>query len=182
MFKQTLLAILLAATAVPAAAQDIPIAPLAPLDLGDRADPAAIDLGGIWEYATLNHTGGCPGAPSAGFPMGGLMEITQSGGAIAMRIETGAICDPASMCNFAGTIADGYLVLSNSDIVDDEGGRATNTLQLGFISDSVAQGVGGALYVHPKGMTCGWNWDILMHRPELDEHGNWVPGAAQQGQ
>ena len=159
------------------AAQDIPLAPLVPSALGDREDAGALDLNGVWEYATSNHQGGCPGS-SAGLPMAGLMEITQDAAGIAMELVSGATCKPASLCRFTGEIADGNLVLWNSDTVDDEGGKVTNTLTISFISDFTGQGTGGALYVHPD-MACGWSWQIFLHRPEVDETGTWVPGAAQ---
>ena len=174
------LAALLTALALPAQAQDIPLVPLVPPDLGSRADAGAIELTGLWEFATSNHQGGCPGS-HAGFAMGGLMEISQGGGALAMQIVSGATCDPATMCSFTGEIAQGDLILWNSGVVDDEGGTVTNTLHLVFANDSLAQGVGGALYHHPR-LDCLWSWDILMHRPELDDAGNWRPGAAGQGQ
>ena len=108
--------------------------------------------------------------------MAGIMEIVQKDGAIAMHLETGAKCDPASMCSFTGEIADGDLILWNSDTVDDEGGTATNTLHLIFQNEALAQGVGGSVYKHPK-MTCMWTWDMIMHRPEIKD-GEWQPGAA----
>jgi hypothetical protein len=169
------------AAALPAAtlAQDIPLIPLVPPGLVDKADAGEIDLNGVWEFATGNHQGGCPFA-GPGFPMGGLMEITQAEGAIAMQIVSGAVCDPASMCAFTGEIADGDLILMNHDTVDEEGGTVTNTLHLVLQSPDFGQGVGGALYNHPK-MQCIWNWDIFFHRPEIS-NGEWKPGAAQQGQ
>lgn len=180
MIRPARLAALLIALALPAGAQDIPLVPLAPPDLGDRADAANIDLAGTWEFATSNHQGGCPGS-GPGFAMGGLIDIAAQGGALRAQIVSGAGCDPASMCSFTGEIVKGDLILWNSDVVDDEGGKVTNTLHLIFINDSIAQGVGGALYLHPKGMSCIWNWDMMMHRPEM-QNGEWVPGAAQQGQ
>jgi hypothetical protein len=160
-----------------APAQDVPLVPLVPPSLGEREDAATLDLNGVWEYATSNHQGGCPGS-HAGFPMAGIMQITQAGAAIAMELVSGATCDPASLCGFAGEIAEGDLILWNTATVDDEGGKVTNTLQISFISPEIGQGIGGALYAHPR-MQCGWSWDIFLHRPEIDEGGDWQPGAAQ---
>ncbi|MDU8926945.1 hypothetical protein RXV86_06075 [Alisedimentitalea sp. MJ-SS2] len=176
MFRNVLLS-LAVMVATPAAAQEIPLVPLVPPELGDRADAANIDLNGVWEFATSNHTGGCPGS-GPGFAMAGLMEIAQSGGVISMEVVSGAACDPASMCSFTGEIAEGDLILWNSDTVDDEGGKVTNTLHLVFQNNSLAQGVGGSLYVHPK-MSCTWGWSMLVHRPEVKD-GEWTPGAAGQ--
>jgi len=177
--RRPALAALVLLAALPASAQEIPLVPLVPPDLGDKADAARIDLDGTWEFATSNHQGGCPGA-GPGFPMGGLIEIGQTGGAIAMEIVSGATCDPAALCSFTGEIAEGDLILWNSASVDDEGGSVTNTLHLVFASDSLAQGVGGAYYHHPE-MDCLWSWDMMIHRPEVTD-GDWQPGAAQQGQ
>lgn len=177
MFRKALISMAVMA-ALPLAAQDIDLVPLVPPDLGDRADAGNIDLNGTWEFATSNHQGGCPGS-GAGFAMAGLMEIAQADTAISMQIVSGAVCDPASMCSFTGEIADGDLILWNSDTVDDEGGKVTNTLHLVFQNDSLAQGVGGSLYVHPK-MSCTWGWNMMAHRPEVKD-GEWTPGAAGQG-
>lgn len=177
MFRKYFLAASCAAATAgaPALAQDVPLVPLVPPELGERADVTKIDLNGTWEFATANHTGGCPGS-GPGFPMNGLIEISQQGGAIGMQVVSGAECRPAGVCAFTGEIADGDLILWNSLEVDDEGGTITQTLHLIFQNDELAQGVGGALYMHPK-MKCIWNWDILVHRPEMKD-GEWQPGAA----
>ena len=175
---RNLTAVLALCAALPLVAQEIPLVPLVPPDLGDRADAGKIDLNGVWEFSTSNHTGGCPGS-GPGFPMAGLIEISQSGAGIAMQVVSGAICDPASMCSYGGQIAQGDLILWNSDTVDDEGGKVTNTLHLIFANNSLAQGVGGSLYVHPK-MSCAWNWDMMIHRPEV-KNGEWQPGVAGGG-
>ena len=174
-FRQIVIAAALS-VALPVSAQDIELVPLVPPDLGDRANVANIDLNGVWEFATSNHQGGCPGG-AAGFPMAGLMEISQAGGAIAMQVVSGAVCDPASMCSFTGEIAEGDLILWNSAPVDEEGGKVTNTLHLVFQNDSLAQGVGGSLYLHPK-MSCLWSWDMIVHRPEIKD-GEWQPGVSR---
>lgn len=139
------------------AESDIPLVPL-PLEAEN------VEFTGTWNYSTSNHqvAGDCPN----GTPMSGTLAITQSGGEIGVMFTSGAVCNPASMCMFSGAIKDGQLVVSNTAIVDDEGGSASNALRLFFYSASEGGGESASGYVHPKGFECQWKNMIDLWRSE----------------
>lgn len=147
-----------ALSALPALSQqDVPPEPI-------PVDPAMIDISGTWSYSTSNHqvSGDCP----AGTPMAGTLSISTDGGAVGLMLETGARCDPAAMCMFDGAVADGAVLVSNTATVDDEGGSATNAMQLFFSSPGAGRGSVSSRYVHPKGFECQWSHDIALWRSE----------------
>lgn len=127
-------------------------------------DPSTVDFAGTWQYSTANHTvsGACPN----GSAMDGTLAITRNGAEVELMITSGAVCDPASMCIYSGGIDDEYLLVSNTDTVDDEGGSATNALRLHFYSAAEGRGVSSSRYVHPSGFECQWSHDILIWRSE----------------
>ena len=175
---------LAAAFASPVFAQDggldIPTVPLVSPDaegMEKTVDPASFDTSGVWEYSTSNHTvsGVCPDPGNA---MSGLLEIAASGGDVSLTLVSGATCNPEWVCNYSGQVETGYLVFSNTGIVDDEGGKITNTLQMIFADPEAGFGRGGSYYLHPEGYECHWSYDITFHRPSFDGE-IWVPGAAR---
>jgi hypothetical protein len=127
-------------------------------------DPSTVDFTGTWNYSTSNHkvSGDCPN----GSPMDGTLAITQTGNEVGLMVTSGAVCNPASMCMYSGGIDDEYLLVSNTDTVDDEGGSATNALRLHFYSSSEGRGESSSSYVHPKGFECQWGHQILVWRSE----------------
>lgn len=147
-------------------AADIPIAPIVPgLDKDILVNPADFDISGVWEY-------------SSDIPTAGILEITAMNGAVALELVSGAVCEPETMCSFDGAIQDKALVVSNSAIVDDEGGSATNALAIYFLSETDAMGSGSSRYVHPTGYEKQWSYTLNMHRPKLKD-GEWEPGASR---
>lgn len=147
---------LVLATAAPAAGDLEPV----PLPV----DPSKVDITGTWNYSTANHqvSGACPN----GRPMSGTLDITQSGGEIGLMVTSGAVCNPASMCMYSGAVAEGAVLVSNTAVVDEEGGSASNALQLFFSSAANGRGTSASGYVHPEGFECQWSHDILLWRPE----------------
>ncbi len=145
--------------------------------VSDRADPANFDFSGVWEYATRGHTvsGMCN---NPGEAMSGLLEIGTSGGDVSLTLVSGAVCKPASMCDYTGRIQNRYVIVSNTDRVDDEGGEVTNALQLIFVGEETGFGRGGSYYLHPEGYECQWDYEIFFHRPDV-EGDIWTPGVAQ---
>lgn len=127
-------------------------------------DPSMVDFAGTWQYSTSNHrvSGDCPN----GSALDGTLAITRNGTEVGLMVMSGAVCNPASMCMYSGGIDDEYLLVSNTDTVDDEGGSATNALRLHFYSAAEGQGVSSSSYVHPKGFECQWSHDILIWRSE----------------
>lgn len=158
-------AVLVSGAAMGQEATDIPTAPIVPgLDKDILVNPAGFDISGVWEY-------------SSDIPTAGILDITVEDGAVALELVSCAVCKPAEMCSFAGAIEDMALVVSNSAIVDDEGGSATNALAIFFTSETDAMGSGSSRYVHPEGYEKHWSYTINMHRPQLKD-GVWDPGAA----
>ncbi len=127
-------------------------------------DPATIDITGTWNYSTANHkvSGDCPN----GSPMNGTLAITREGAEAGLMIMSGATCDPASMCMFGGGLTGEYLLVSNTDTVDEEGGTATNAIQMFFSSPAQGSGSASSSYVHPEGFQCQWSHDVLIWRSE----------------
>ena len=171
-FPALAFAILTSLTATPVFAQsdasdvfDIQPVPLVPVD------PTEFDFTGVWEYVTSGHTvSGVCNAP--GNLMSGLLDIQVAGGVVSLKLVSGAVCDPASMCDYTGEVGAGYLLVSNTGTVDDEGGEVTNALQLFFLNENQGFGQGGSYYLHPKGYECRWSYDFYYIHPELDEDGN----------
>lgn len=123
-----------------------------------------IDFAGSWNYATSHHrvSGVCPN----GAPMSGTLEITRNGAAVGLMVTSGAVCDPPSMCLYDGAIEDGQLILSNTAVVDEEGGSASNALRLFFTSPTAGSGEAASGYVHPKGFECQWSHRIALWRSD----------------
>ena len=130
-------------------------------------DPEKVDFTGTWNYSTANHTvsGRCPN----GTPMAGTLFISHTGGEAGVMVQSGAVCNPASMCMYSGGILEGALVVSNTDTVDEEGGSASNAMQLFFGSASEGWGGVSSSYVHPKGFECQWRHDIRLWRSEKSD-------------
>ena len=55
---------------------------------------------------------------------------------------------------------------SNSGVVDDEGGTATNTLIFTASSESAAAGTGTPTFSHPDG-NCNWTYDLTISKRPL---------------
>jgi hypothetical protein len=144
---------------------------LAPLPEDTRAqDPAALDIGGAWIYATSNHTLlACDFPAPPGEPMSGHMEIAPHDGSVTVTLVSGATCDPAQMCIFEGGIDGTILAVGNSAIVDSEGGVASTGWSLIFTGPESGLGSGTSAYLHPKGYRCGWSYSIAVRRPKPGE-------------
>ena len=127
-------------------------------------DPGTVNFTGTWQYSTFNHkvSGRCPN----GSPMDGTLAITLTGAEVGLMVTSGATCNPASMCMYSGGIDDEYMLVSNTDTVDEEGGSATNALRLHFYSASEGAGESSSSYVHPDGFECQWSHNILLWRSE----------------
>jgi len=150
---------------------DVPTIP--PLPEGERAqDPADLGISGAWIYATSHHTLlMCDFPTSPGQAMSGHMEIAEHDGGVTATLVSGAVCDPGSMCIYEGAVEGQILAVSNSAIVDEEGGRASNGWSLIFTGPGAGIGSGTSTYVHPKGYSCSWSYQISLRRPvpgELD--------------
>ena len=160
--KQFTTALAITGTALVLATAALAASDIEPVPL--PVDPASVDFTGSWNYSTANHqvSGACPN----GSPMDGTLEITQSSGEVGLMVTSGAACDPASMCMYSGAIAEGAVLVSNTAVVDEESGSASNALQLFFSSAANGSGISASGYVHPEGFECQWSHNILLWRSE----------------
>jgi hypothetical protein len=152
----TVLAVLLVG-GISIAQEDIPVVPLvAPIN------PALIDIVGTWSYtaSASSVTGPCPSGPASSGT------ATNSGGAggYTLVFISGMVCSPSSMCTYAGTLSGNSLVVSNTAVVDDEGGSATNALGLTVYTNGHISGDGSSRYVHHEGFECHWRYTITLTR------------------
>jgi len=140
-----------------AVAQDIPVAPLV-----KPIHPKLINISGTWKYvsSTPSVRGVCP----AGGPASGSCTITKGSRGYSLVFVSGRVCKPASMCTFKGTLSGNELVFSNTAIVDNEGGSATNALRLTVYTNEHISGEGSSRYVHPEGFQCQWSHGITLTR------------------
>ena len=151
----------------PVFAQDDDIDPV-PL-----VDPALIpfenlDLNGTWFFSTSKPTvsGGCP----AGSGIDGKAAITQQETEVTLKYTSGALCRPAAVCSYTGTLEKekNQFVVANSVTVDDEGGTVSSAIVLTVFNNELARGKGTNHYVHPGGFECRWNMSVVLSR-ELEE-------------
>jgi MYXO-CTERM domain-containing protein len=126
---------------------------------------ATYDLTGTWSYVTTNNwvTGLCP----KGQDSSGMLTITQTGDTVTLVVSSGMVCDPASMCSFAGTVSGADYTVSNSAVVDNEGGVAKNTVTFTASSASAAAGQDSSSYTLDT-FTCSWGFDITITRVVTD--------------
>ncbi len=112
-----------------------------------------------WNFSNFNHsvTGGCPNGSDAT----GSLVINQTGDSFTLEFTNGMTCSPASMCLFSGTVSGAEYTGSNTAVVDNEGGVATNTFIFTASSASEAAGHTVSTYVHPQ-MSCEWNFDVTL--------------------
>lgn len=120
------------------------------------------DLSGSWSYTRT--AGSVSGMCSAGRPASGLISITQQGSKVALDIESGSTCKPASVCKFAGKLEGKNLSVTNAASVDDEGGKVANSMRLVVISDGSMKGSSSSKYTHPGGFACTWQSQITLSR------------------
>ncbi len=148
---------LVIAGSVSMAQEDMPLVPLTP-----PIDPSLINIVGTWNYSTSASTvsGMCPPGPASS----GTITITGGGGNYTLVFASGRECRPVSMCTFTGTLSGNNLLLSNADTVDDEGGSASNALNLTVYNNGLITGSGSSSYIHPEGFECHWDYTINMTR------------------
>ncbi|MBW1808927.1 MAG: hypothetical protein JRJ87_12105 [Deltaproteobacteria bacterium] len=118
------------------------------LVLGGSALGATYELSGTWNFSNFNHsvTGGCPNGSDAT----GSLVINQTGDSFTLEFISGMTCSPPSMCLFSGTVSGAEYTGSNTAVVDNEGGVATNTFVLTASSAIEAAGHTVSTYVHPQ--------------------------------
>lgn len=103
----------------------------------------------------------CPPGP----PVSGTATISAGGaGGYTLVFVSGRGCSPASMCTFTGTLSGKNLLVSNADTVDNEGGSASNALNLTVYNDGFISGNGSSSYTHPEGFECHWSHGITLSR------------------
>jgi hypothetical protein len=152
-----LVSVLCVLASVSLARDDVPLVPLEP-----PIDPALINIVGIWNYTSSDSsvTGVCPPGPAAS----GTVTISGGVGGYTVVFVSGRACSPASMCTFTGTLTGNTLLVSNADTVDDEGGSASDALNLTVYSNTFISGGGSSSYIHPEGFECHWSYSINLSR------------------
>lgn len=122
-----------------------------------EAETTSTDTDGC-SYTTTNQTvtGPCP----TGRADSGSCELIQDGDQFRFVIKTGRTCNPASICTFIGTVADGKYIGRNEVTVDSEGGTVTNTVEFVVNDSSAGTGSGTSTYSHPGGTKCEWRYDL----------------------
>lgn len=125
-------------------------------------DPSKVDFTGVWTYTVtpMSVVGMCP----PGVPGSGEISIAVAGDVVTLTFLSGRTCSPPSMCTFTGRVEEGQIMVSNTDVVDDEGGEATNAIALFLSSDSNGWGRGSSRYLHPSGFECVWEENITISR------------------
>jgi len=120
---------------------------------------ATYDLTGTWNFSNFNHsvTGACPNGTNAS----GTLNIVQTGDSFTLEFTSGMECDPASMCSFNGTVNGAEYTATNSDVVDNEGGVATNTFVFTASSETEAAGSTVSTY-ELDDFSCEWNFDVTL--------------------
>ena len=154
-FVALLIVCLLAIPASIVTAQDVGPAPI-------PVDPSKVDFTGVWSYTAtpLSVTGMCP----LGIPGSGELSVAVSGDVVTVTFHSGRTCDPGLLCTYTGSMKGEQILVSNTAVVDDEGGEATNSMALFFSSDSNGWGRGSSRYIHPEGFECVWNENITISR------------------
>ena len=149
------LCILFPAASFSLARDDMPLVPLTP-----PINPALINIAGTWNYTASGSsvTGMCPPGP----PGSGTVTISGGAGGYTVVFVSGRVCSPASMCTFTGTLSGNTLLVSNGDTVDDEGGSASNALNLTVYNNGFISGDGSSSYIHPEGFECHWSYSITL--------------------
>ncbi len=129
--------------------QFIPTEPLAPSEQN-------FDLSGLWYYQSTNG-------------LSGTMSVEQKGKSVTLEITSGSECKPADVCLYTGTIDGNTVILSNSVIVDKEGGTVTSAMQLVISSDETASGTSTNHYVHPEGYEKRWDAELSLTRNKVED-------------
>jgi len=109
---------------------------------------------GLWDFQNSDYTvtGPCP----KGKENFGTLEIKQEGEVVVLTLKTGKICRPSSLCTYKGAIKDGHFIVSNSAIVDNEGGKAINSLDIIMHDVDHMTAKSKSQYIHPSGIQCTW--------------------------
>lgn len=134
---------------------------MAAIFLPSKAMAATYDLTGEWTYAFSDKTvqGVCPLGPLNQ----GTLQIEQNGDTATLVLLTGGECSPASMCTFSCTISEDEYTCSNSDVVDNEGGVAENTVTLTATSANDAAGPAFSTYTLGE-VQCRWDYQVSISR------------------
>ncbi|MBL8919886.1 MAG: hypothetical protein JNJ54_13550 [Myxococcaceae bacterium] len=146
------------AVALPVAAQRTP--------QQGTPDTRGTSLAGGWfvRSSAPRVSGICPPGQAL---MGGA-HVDQTGHQVRLRFTIGFTCQPPAVCQYEGTIAGARLTLSNSVVVDDEGGRVKNTLDLVIESNDSLTGKSTSTYQHPDGDSCTWTSSVEISRKPDD--------------
>lgn len=133
---------------------------------GATPDTRGTSLNGGWfvQGSAPRASGPCP--PGSAL-MGGA-HVDQTGQFVRLRFTLGFTCQPAAVCQYEGTITGGRLRLSNSVVVDGEGGKVTNTLDLVIESNDRLSGTSTSTYQHPEGDRCTWTSSVEIGRKPDD--------------
>ena len=96
--------------------------------------------------------GGCPAGKSAA----GSCEISGNPESFTLTLTSGSVCSPVATCTYECQPEGEGFVCTNSVVVDNEGGRVSNTLELSPLSGNAYNGTSISQYAHPGGFSCVW--------------------------
>ncbi len=129
-------------------------------------DTLGTSLAGGWFFrgSAPRVSGRCP----PGSAMMAAAHVDQQGQRVRLRYTLGITCTPPSVCQYEGSITGGRVKLTNTAVVDDEGGRVTNTLDLAIESNDRLSGTATSKYLHPDGIQCVWTSRVEVTRKPDD--------------
>jgi len=117
---------------------------------------------GVWHFESpgATETGPCP----QGIDSSGTLEIKKEANGFSLHFTSGQVCKPAFTCQFLGDIQKDHLILSNHGVVDDEGGKVTNTLDITMTQKKSMTAESRSEYAHPSGIKCIWKGTMKLSR------------------
>lgn len=129
---------------------------------GFRAVAQKSRFSGKWQYSTSAHwhKGRCP-APRKGK---GVLRFSRKGSKATLTIVSGMTCRPKGMCTCTGKIKGKQFHCKKTMKVDNEGGKAHNTIKLTQTSGNKMKGSVRSGYAHPSGFKCSWGFKLTVKK------------------
>ena len=128
---------------------------------------ATYDLTGTWNYTLSDNWAEGSVDCSPGPAASGTCVIEQTGDTFTFVLTSGVVCSPPESCTLEGTVNGAVYTASTTDIVDDENGSITTTINFTAQSPAAASGSGISKYTHPSGLwACNWGNTLTLTRSE----------------
>jgi hypothetical protein len=101
-------------------------------------------------------SGPCPGGQAAA----GNCALQGEPDGFTLSLTSGAVCRPAGICTYDCEPAGQGFYCTNSVIVDNEGGRIENRMELVPLGNETYSGICTSGYKHPEGFQCQWVYNV----------------------